>query len=375
MDTNQKIQEYLLSNPLKLRADYSETAKLFDSNYETVRRISRKIRKELSTQQVVSPTGYRGNATSGTVWSTYTKDGVKVNEAIRFKVDIDEDRIVDFKEEFIEFLKIHEFKIEVIDERPLEKYKEEGCLIINKQDAHLNKFDVNGDNNINERFSIIEAATLNTLLKSSSIYNLDKIIYVIGSDQFNSEWTNCTTKGTPQQNILSHQEAFKLICEHEIRVINKFLQFSNNVEIIYIVGNHDEFVGFFMVNWLKAFYKDLVSVYIDDTTDYTKCMKYGKTAILLNHGDAQKPRDLAGLFPIKFKEQWSSCDNYVIFTGDKHKELSIDFQGIKFYQLPALSTAKSLWDLKNGYEANKAELTSFVIDKEKGVNLIIKEIL
>ena len=42
-----KIREYLLKNPNKLRKDYDETASLFNTKYEVVRGTARRLRKEL----------------------------------------------------------------------------------------------------------------------------------------------------------------------------------------------------------------------------------------------------------------------------------------------------------------------------------------
>ncbi len=247
------------------------------------------------------------------------------------------------------------------------------CLILNKQDAHLNKYDIDGKNDIIERFTQIREKTLNILTKASVTCKLEKIVYVIGSDQFNSEWTGTTTKGTPQQNILPYQVAFQAICDHETQIINMLLRFSK-VEVIYMPGNHDEYVGFHMVSWLKAFYRNQDNLDIDISSDYTKYISYSNTAICLNHGDAQKPEKLAQNFPIEYK-RFSLCNHHIILTGDKHSEISRHIGGIKFYQIPALSTSKSLWDSKNGYTTTKAEMNAFLIEEGEGMTAIYKQTL
>jgi hypothetical protein len=92
-----------------------------------------------------------------------------------------------------------------------------------------------------------------------------------------------------------------------------------------------------------------------------------------NHGDAMTADVLARNFPIEFKLQWSSCDHYFIFTGDKHSELSRDIGGIKFYRIPALDKSNSKWDKKNGYTTGKTEITSFLITEHDGLSDIYKE--
>lgn len=96
---------------------------------------------------------------------------------------------------------------------------------------------------------------------------------------------------------------------------------------------------------------------------------------MLNHGDAIKPKDLAGKFPMEFKLGWSDCEHFVIITGDKHHELSLDIHGIRFYQVPQLSGAISKWDDKQGYTVGKPEMQAFVVSIDNGITDIYKEIL
>lgn len=279
-----------------------------------------------------------------------------------------------FQAEFKDFLKT--FKPSSTKRKTREEtFLPKVLLVLPKQDAHYNKFDIYGDNSIEDRFYREYDSTLNMLEKACATNTLDDVLYIVGSDQFNSEWTSMTTKGTPQQNILSYQDAFKAICEHEISIIDLLLEHSNNVKVAFLPGNHDEYVGWHLVNWLSSYYRNNDDIVIHTETVNTKYYKYGNSAILLNHGDAIKPKELAHKFPIGFKEEWSNCDNYYIFTGDKHVELSMDIHGIKFYQVPQLSSATSKWDDKQGYIDSKAEMTAFVITESNGMSDIYKNLM
>jgi hypothetical protein len=280
-----------------------------------------------------------------------------------------------FQDVFVEFLKEYQPASQDIMLPKIEPVKPYGCLVINKQDAHLNKHDVDGENNMEDRFAKIIEKTETIISQARLSNNLDQIVYVIGSDEFNSEWTNATTKGTPQTNITSYQESFRMVCEHEIRMITLMLQSSREVEVIYVPGNHDEFVGWHLINWLSTFFRSNSRLKFDDSPKYRKYISYGSSAMMFNHGDAIKPSKLAGIFPMEFKDGWSNHNNYYIFTGDKHHELSQDFNGIKFYQIPAFSNAKSQWDDKNGYTCSKGEVTAFMIDLLDGMTNIFKQYL
>lgn len=280
-----------------------------------------------------------------------------------------------FQDAFVEFLKSYQPSSPEIASPTYDNQKGDGCLIINKQDSHLNKLDIHGDNNIEERFYNIKHKVEVILNQAGLSNNLDEVKYIIGSDEFNSEFTGTTTKGTPQQNILSYHDSFDRICNHEIEMISLLLQKAHLVEVIYVAGNHDEFVGWHLIKWLKTYFRNDPRVLFDDSPRYRKYVSFGNSALMFNHGDALKPAKLAAIFPMEFKEDWSSHDNFYIFTGDKHHEVSLDFNGIKFYQIPAFSSAKSLWDDKHGYVCSKAEVTAFLIDYDNGMTNIFKQYL
>jgi hypothetical protein len=158
-------------------------------------------------------------------------------------------------------------------------------------------------------------------------------------------------------------------------MITMLLQYAENVNVVYVAGNHDEFVGWHMVNWLQTYFRNTDRLTFDCSPKYRKYVSYGTSALMFNHGDAIKPAKLAALFPMEFKDGWSFHSNYYIFTGDKHHEVSHDFNGIKFYQIPAFSNAKSLWDDKNGHTMSKAEVTGFLIEQNSGITNIFKQYL
>lgn len=280
-----------------------------------------------------------------------------------------------FQDAFVDFLSSYTPSSQPIPAPAIDDIKHDSMLVINKQDSHLNKFDVDGNNNIAERLGNI-TYKIDIIINQALLgNNLSCITYIIGSDEFNSEYTGTTTKGTPQTNTHTYHDSFRFICDHEIAMISRLLMYAQTVNVVYVAGNHDEFVGWHMVTWLQAYFKDEPRVIIDASPKYRKYISFGESALMFNHGDALKPAKLAALFPIEYKEQWSYHNHFYIFTGDKHHEISQDFNGIKFYQIPAFSNAKSLWDDKNGHVMAKAEVNAFLIDRYEGMTHIFKQYL
>jgi len=302
------------------------------------------------------------------IWGSPSNPSWQVKAWLSKKTPVD-----NFQKIFIDFLKTYKPSVYEQTAPSTAPHLPKGCLVINKQDQHLNKFDILGNNSMGKRFHTIYERTKRILHQSTTSNRLEKIYYVIGSDQFNAEWMGTTTRGTKQENIDTYHQSFERICNHEINMVNLLLNHSGDVEIIYVSGNHDEYAGWHLITWLKAYYNRTAGVKFDTSPRYRKYARYGKNAIMFNHGDAIKPPKLANMFPIEFKNEWSNCDNYYIFTGDKHHEITMDFHGIMFFQLPALSKAKSFWDDKQGHTCTKSELVAFVIDENDGVTGILKQ--
>jgi hypothetical protein len=280
-----------------------------------------------------------------------------------------------FQESFVEFLASYQPVSQEIMSPIVDFRKDDASLIINKQDSHLNKYDIGGNNDVDERLSNILYKVEMIVHQAVLSNNLENITYIIGSDEFNSEFTGMTTKGTPQTNTHTYQQSFEYICNHEVLMITMLLQYTKNVNVVYVPGNHDEYVGWHMVNWLQTYFRETTRIIFDVSPKYRKYISYGNSAMMFNHGDAIKPSKLAAMFPIEYREDWSSHSNFYIFTGDKHHEVSHDFHGIKFYQISAFSNSKSLWDDKNGHTCSRGEVTAFLIDKEQGMTNIFKQYL
>lgn len=244
-------------------------------------------------------------------------------------------------------------------------------IIVNKQDVHFNKQSLEGKNTLEERFEDYEKSVIESVEKVNMLHSVDEIVYIIGSDHFNSEYTGTTVKGTPQQNISNYVETFRKVCSHEVLMINYFLSRANKVKIFYLPGNHDAFVSYHMSEWLKAFFKKVDRVEVCAEFEYTKYFSLFDSAFCINHGDVQKPEQLASNFPLMYKKGFALADWHYILTGDKHTELVKDINGIKFHRLAAISKAKGNYEKHNGYTTSKNEVTTMVVEEGKGINMIL----
>lgn len=297
-------------------------------------------------------------------WSKQKSKGYQVSACFK-ALKKDKDYLQD---QFIKFLGTYKpvatpiapFNFIEFEDRPMT------CLILNLQDAHYNKMSLKGNNDMQKRFNIVQSKIHKLVTEAAYTSNLNKIVYTIGSDIFNSEWTGFTTHGTPQTNLTDHYSSFEAICEHEIAVIDFLLSSTQDLEVFYVPGNHDQYVGWSLIKWLQAYYRKQSNLHIHAEPSFTKYMKFGNTAVCFNHGYKIKPEDLVHNFAAQFKE-YSSCKHRVVFTGDKHTEHSRVIGGCKFFRIGTISNAVSNWDEEMGYDNQNGEMTAFLIDEVDGM--------
>lgn len=287
-------------------------------------------------------------------------------------------QVITIDEDFLEKLNsispLKSEELEIVSKHFKASEKPKACLLIPKQDVHWNKHDINGNNSIEDRFVTFTKTILNQLEKAQATNNIEKIIYIVGSDEFNSEWTGGTTKGTPQKDILSYQESFEKVSDFTIEFTKLLRFYAPTVEIVLLNGNHDHNVSWHLANLLKHVFSKNESILVNTELVNTKILEYASNLILINHGDEMKPKDLASKFPIIAKDKWSNFDNYFVVTGDKHHEVAHDFNGVMTYQVPQLSTAKSSWDDKRGHVCSKAESIMFLFEEDGLSNILRKQI-
>lgn len=296
-------------------------------------------------------------------WSKQKSKGFQVSACFK---SVKQDKSY-LQDTFVDFLKDYKPAMKTITPINFKGVnKDTGCLILNMQDLHLNKYDIKGNNVMSIRFSEIESKINKIVTEVRRSTNLSKIVYTLGSDIFNSEWTGFTTHGTPQQNVTDYHKSFEAVCEHEISIINFLLNSALTVDIIYVPGNHDFYVGWNLVKWLQAYYREQPNLKFNIDPASTKFFQFGSSALCFNHGYKIKPEDLVHNFAAQCN-YYSRSKYRLVFTGDKHTEHSKTIGGCKFFRIGTTSNAVSNWDDENGYNNCKGEMTAFLIDYNDGM--------
>ena len=224
-----KIKEFLLANPEFLNSEYAKTALLFDTNYEVIRGIARRLREKINPQHSKETTNFEENKEGFdkakrpiTIPMFRTKAWLKRIDPTM--------NIQKIREELVQDL------VPLFDSVPRQiirpsSYKDDDphLLEINACDLHLGKIGIEGD-----RYSLDIARNrmlkaLEHLVKRASGFYIDKILFVVGNDFLNSDGDfpiASTTKGTPQSNTDSHIEMYRSGRKLLVECINMLLDVS-----------------------------------------------------------------------------------------------------------------------------------------------------
>lgn len=207
---------------------------------------------------------------------------------------------------------------------------------------------------------------LEDLIGKAPIGKIDRIVFPVGNDFFNSDnELYTTTAGTPQHDDSRWQKSFSVGCELLVESIEKLSTIAV-VDVIIVPGNHDRQKVFYLGEYLNAWFKNNKLVNIDNSPNLRKYYRYHKSLLGFSHGNQEKHVDLPLIMARESKENWSACDHYYWHIGHFHHETVKDYKGVVVSALPSICPADS-WHHGKGYVKNLRGAQAFLYHKEDGL--------
>jgi len=243
---------------------------------------------------------------------------------------------------------------------------EKVCGVISLQDLHFGK---PGNENMGD---IMDTALLYLVGKAYKNYYLDKIVFIIGPDTLNMDtFDGTTTKGTPVENsevaTKAYLKAFDAVCN----AVNKLKQFCDNLEVVFVPGNHDRLSSFHMIHAVSQVFKNDNSIIFNTAYLERKVIMYGKNMIAVEHGDVSSKNNPL-VYAVEFPEEWGSSKHRMLYTGHYHgrktKEVITENeeQGFVTRIIPAL-TASDYYHYHNKWTGNQRAAIMHIHESEKGL--------
>ena len=238
--------------------------------------------------------------------------------------------------------------------------------IISTQDLHFGKED---NENIVEHF---KEAVKNLIYRAYMSHRLTKIIYVIGGDLLNMDsFSGATTSGTPVDNTMRAQDAYKKAFDALYWSINFIKTYCENLHVVYVPGNHDRLSSYHMAHALsKCFDNEDYTIYFDVEYAERKVVACGHNFFAFEHGDVTK-KNTALVYATEFPILWGRTKYRTCYTGHFHSKKTIEYttenehNGFSIKHLPSLCST-DYWHYHNKYTGSKRQAIMEIHDIEKG---------
>jgi len=245
-----------------------------------------------------------------------------------------------------------------------DKFINPAVAVLSTQDLHFGK--EGNDGVIND----FKNAITNLVLRAYHSHMLDKIIYVIGGDLLNMDtFHGSTTNGTPVDNEVRAQKAYEEAFNAIYWSIGYLAEFTNELQVIYLPGNHDRLSSFHLAHALSKCFKD-DRVKFDVDYAERKVVTYGNNFFAFEHGDVTK-KNTPLVYATEFAKDWGSTTYRTCYTGHFHSKKTIEFvtenehHGFSVKHLPSLCKS-DYWHYHNKFTGAKRQAVMELHDKEKG---------
>jgi hypothetical protein len=292
-------------------------------------------------------------------WNKQHKDYWLVSAMVTYKklepVDHITETLNNFTPNYLPVAKVH------IND----KFSSPTVGILSIQDLHFGK---EGNDTIVEDF---KNSIEHLVLKAYSCHRVGKIIYVIGGDLLNMDtFSGLTTKGTPVDSDQRAQDAYNDAFDAMYWSVNYIRQFCEQLEVVYLPGNHDRLSSYHLVHALsKCFVPD---PYITFNADYSerKVVTYGDNFFAFEHGDVTK-KMTALVYATEFPQEWGATKYRTCYTGHFHTKKVTEFvtdnevHGFAIKHLPSLSKS-DYWHYHNKFTGSKRQAIMEIHDMTKG---------
>lgn len=197
---------------------------------------------------------------------------------------------------------------------------------------------------------------------------IEKIIFTIGGDMLNADnQRNTTLKGTPQDCEKHLFEAFEDVLCVIYSVLYDLMEIAP-VDVIYIPGNHDETVSWFLAKVLEAGFLGDDRVTVDTSPLPRKYYRYGNTLLAFSHTADEKR--LPAIVADEAREYWSQVKYTDVFLQHLHSEqVLMEDHNMRIQRLPTVC-AMSKWTNDSGYKSRRMN-KSFIYDREHGLRNVL----
>ncbi len=208
---------------------------------------------------------------------------------------------------------------------------------------------------------------------------IGKIVIPIGHDFFHiNDQTNQTPRAKHYLDVDGRLAKVYSVGKKAAIVAIDYLRKFAPVEIVYVPGNHDPEMSYFLCDTINSWFKNCPDVHVDMNDDIVnptsrKYIQWGKGLLGMTHGLDEKMQDLPAIMASEIPKLWANTIYREIHMGHYHKvrtsfkHYADTFNSVIVRTLPCLSACDS-YSYSHGWLAKGTQMIeSYLWDKEYGM--------
>lgn len=195
------------------------------------------------------------------------------------------------------------------------------------------------------------------LLYKASLYPVERFMFPIGNDFFNTNNSEGTTAhGTIQREDPRWQRTYSLGKRMIIQAIETMTTIAP-VDLLIVKGNHDEERIWYFGDTLASWFHTNPNVTVDNRAMGRKYYTYGKVLILLAHGYYERDNKMDALMAHKVPDLWAASKWREVHLGDKHHKKDVliktdEFENGVMVRLFRSLADPSVWEFDKGFDGS-----------------------
>lgn len=217
-------------------------------------------------------------------------------------------------------------------------------------------FDMHFGNNSYEYYKDYQAKIFNYI----RMQEWEQTLFIIGQDLFhNDNFRGSTSNGTP----IAHEDmaqAWEDALSFYAPLIEESIRQSDNVNIIYSRGNHDETLAWSFVKMLEVKYPQ---VKVCSKQQEHQHFIYKNIFLGYTHGDRINDKKIVRNFEALFRLEMAQAKRRILKKGHIHTLKQFDDNGTQVLTLGTANESDD-WHIENGFIGNHKSFELFVYNED-----------
>ena len=216
------------------------------------------------------------------------------------------------------------------------------------------------------------AEALETLIRRTSMYHFNRILFPIGNDFFHTDnLISETTAGTRQDSDGRYHKTARIARQLVTNAIERLRQIAP-VDVLVVSGNHDTLAAWHLGDSLECYYHSDADISIDNEPTLRKYYEFGDVMLMITHGNRGKQLDYPLLMATEQPEMWGRTCYREIHLGHLHQtQLRIapatkETHGVRTRILSSLC-AVDAWHAEHQFVGNQRAAEAFVWNRSQGL--------